>query len=396
MREEMQEREIIEIESIDSTHSQHSDEIDEISVSPAGVSSLEQLELLFKKLRIQFFFCFTGILLTILAYSIVRSNDQCCEFPFKESSCVAKSVLPPFRTNHSTLGKEIDEFIADSRAKVSTLHDAIQMHSLTDRQRTLDAMKGELWELAERHSANLAAFGAIKREDERMEELEVAITDGYAIFIFFSMFGSVYIFMLPWVNERSRSNLPQIDRVEEKSAEEDENSHNSRIKKLKRRIPIFYLATLICILVQLGLYVTFLAGQYYSGSCPIYATIESIRRDKLKWGKTYLPKSFTNYTTYSDELQSTLDLHLEELNKSMQSPTLEVRELGWNYEYKAIEAAFRHHTELKQYHVDRNSAMPRQISYAPQSAKCRFLMVIAITLDSIFIGSWVLKESAIW
>ncbi|KAI1716845.1 hypothetical protein Ddc_10218 [Ditylenchus destructor] len=261
------------------------------------LKELIKLELLLDKLKIQFYFCFGGILFTILGYLIISSNSQCCELPFQESSCVVKSVMP--LTNHSTLAEEVDEFIASARAITFNLHDAVEIPSLTDRQKTLEITDYELWQLIEQHSANLAAFGVIKREDERMEELEEA---------------------------------------------------NARQKKVKRQIPIFYMATLICFLVQLGLYAAFFKSQYYTGHCPLYDNIERRRGQTLRSGEKYLAKSFSDYHTFADKLQLTLDLHLEELNKTIQSPNLELREIGWKYEYYAIEAAFRHHhSELKQY-----------------------------------------------
>ncbi|KAI1716839.1 hypothetical protein Ddc_10212 [Ditylenchus destructor] len=331
----------------------------------APPSELKQLELLFEKLKIQFYFCFVGILLTILVYLAIWSNSRCCELPFKENSCVGRGVFPLPWTNHSTLAKEVDEFLSDSRAKISNLHSSAELSLITDRQIMLEVTKNKLWQLIERHSGNLAAFGVIKREDERMEELEVAITDGYINCILLPMLGLLYIGVFGMCigvfdDARRKSNSPFLYRTKEVSAEESDNSKNARIKKLKRRIPIFYLATWFCIIVELGLIAVYLSGQYHARSCPIFSFIEDRRKLASRSGEEYLPKSFTNYHTFADELQSTLDIHLEELNKIMQSPNLETRQLGWKYEHNAIEAAFRRHNELKQYHVDRNM-MPREI-----------------------------------
>ncbi|KAI1716831.1 hypothetical protein Ddc_10204 [Ditylenchus destructor] len=359
---------------------------------------LRELELILLKLKTQLKFCFIGILLTILLYLFIWSISACCALPFQESSCAVKSILPLMTTNYSTLAGEVDGFVVSAQAKVSTLHDAIEMPSLTDRLLTLQITDYDLWELIQEHSANLAAFGAIKREDERMEELEEAVSDGYSILKLFAFFGTVYLWVICLaVYERKISKRAYLANLKELSDEDGENLQNARLKKLKRQIPIFYLATLICILVQFGLYVTFIAGQYYAGSCPIYALIEDTRKYKLKRGETYLPKSFTKYTTFADELQATLDVHFQKLNKSIQSPVLEVRQLGWDYEEDAIDRAFIHHMGLKQYHVDRN-AMPRQISHALRAQEPLFYfgLIFSLLLSIVPIWRWIMEEGSVW
>ncbi|KAI1709489.1 hypothetical protein DdX_11276 [Ditylenchus destructor] len=319
------------------------------------IPALEQLEILLQKLKIQFYFCFGGILFTILGYLAIWSMSRCCELPFQESSCTARNIVPLPSTNYSTLGEEVDEFIATARAIAFNLHDAIDLPSLTDRQQTFEIIDYDLWQLIQQHSANLAAFGDIKREDERLEELEVAVTSGYIIPVEFSLIGAiVFILMAMLLNDKSKSpKLSKVDSKKKLSAEESDNSRNVCLKKLKRQIPMFYMATLICFLVQMGFYVAFFKSQSSAGHCPLYICIETKRAQILRVGQEkYLPKSFSDYHDFADKLQLTLDLHLEELNRTIQSTNLEVREIGWKYEYYAIEAAFRHHhSELKQYLV---------------------------------------------
>ncbi|KAI1716843.1 hypothetical protein Ddc_10216 [Ditylenchus destructor] len=371
-------------QSIGSTGSHYSE------ISPP----LKNLELLLEKLKIQFYFCFFGIVFTILFYLAMMS--RCCELPFQKSSCIAGNTLPPLLTNHSTLAEEVNEFITSARAITFNLHDAIEIPSLADRQKTFQLTDYDLWELIQQHSANLAAFGAIKREDERREELEEAVSDGYSI-LYFLAAASIplnIVMAAALIAKTRKSELSHLDRSKDLSAEESDNFQNARQKKVKRQIPIFYMATLICFMVQMGLYAAFLESQYYTGHCLVYEGIEIKRKQASRRGETYLPKSFSDYPSFADKLQSTLDLHLEELNKTMQSPILEVRELGWNYEYNAIEAAFRHHLELKQYHVDRN-VMPRKISYAPQDADLN-LLIFCLVFNVLGIGFWAIQEGSMW
>ncbi|KAI1709490.1 hypothetical protein DdX_11277 [Ditylenchus destructor] len=344
-------------QSIGSTGSHYS----EIPASP-----FEHLELLLEKVKIQFNICFAGVLFTILGYLAIWSMSRCCELPFQESSCTARNIVPLPSTNYSTLGEEVDKFVSASWSKIPDLYDVIDMPSLADRQRTFGIIDYDLWELIQDHSANLAAFGAIKREDERREELEEAVGDGYAILLLFGFIVLLfYAVIAACLNGKSGSpKWSHFDGLEKLSAEESDNFRNARQKKIKRQIPMFYMATWTCFMVQLGLYAGFFKSQYYTGHCPIFYDIE----------------------------QSTLDLHLVELNKTMQSPNLEVRQLGWKYEYNAIEAAFRHHTQLKQYNVDRN-VMPRKINYAPRNI---IFLILCFMCNILVIGFWAMQEGSVW
>ncbi|KAI1695902.1 hypothetical protein Ddc_20868 [Ditylenchus destructor] len=359
--------------------------------------------LLLQKLKVQFLFCFCGILLTIGIYSIIRSKSDCCEFPFRKSTCLSGNNLPPMLTNHSTLEEEVDEFLDVLQDKLSSLRGVIDMPSLTDRRKTLEAAKIDFRQLIQDHSANLAAFGAVKTEDERREELEIAIIDGYGIINLFVILGAVYMhFIAATLN---RSAIWRSDGLRKLPAEED--VQNNRLKKLKRQVPIFYVAVLICIIVQLSLFAIFLAGQYRAGSCPIYYFLESRRataEQELKLGREIMPsselrvflKSFTNYPAFAHRLQTTLDRHITKLSKSMQSPILEVRLQGWKYENRAIDMAILHHSRLKEYEVDRNS-MPRRISYAPEIGPF-FLVFLGLVLviATVNFGLWAVQDGSIW
>ncbi|KAI1716834.1 hypothetical protein Ddc_10207 [Ditylenchus destructor] len=274
-----------------------------------------------------------------------------------------KSSLPVIHSNYSTLAEEVDGFLTALQAKITKIENAVERPSPTDRQKTFKVTKVEIRRLIKDHSANLAAFSAIKKEDERMEELEIAVGHGYSIFVIFTIFGSLYTILIFTSIVEETVSLRQ-SRLQGLSAEERENSQNSYLKKLKRQIPIFYLATLLCIIIGFGLYAAFLTAQYHVGSCPVYSFVEVHRRREMEKGRKYLVKSFTDYPTFADELKSSLDAHLATLNKSMKFPTLEMRQLGWIYDKHAIDAALKHHLELKQYHVDRTT-MPREISHAP-------------------------------
>ncbi|KAI1716830.1 hypothetical protein Ddc_10203 [Ditylenchus destructor] len=179
------------------------------------------------------------------------------------------------------------------------------------------------------------------------------------------------------------------------------------LKKLKRQVPIFYVAVLICIIVQLSLFVIFLAGQYHAGSCPIYYFLESRRRtaeQELKLGRELMPsselrvvlKSFTNYPAFAYRLQTTLDRHITKLYKSMQSPILEVRLQGWKYENRAIDMAILHHSRLKEYEVDQNS-MPRRISYKPEIGPFFFAFLgLVLVIATVNFGLWAVQDGSIW
>ncbi|KAI1709491.1 hypothetical protein DdX_11278 [Ditylenchus destructor] len=381
-----QEKYVAETKSIDSTDSNYSDAINYIVSGPP----LKQLELLFKKLEIQFCLCLVGILVTISFYSALWFTSPCCQLPFRENSCAARSVLPP--TNHSTLAEEVDEFLAALRAKTSNLHKAVEIPLLNDRQKALQNTKEDFLQLIQDHSANLAIFGSVEREDDRMEKLEMDVANGYGAFMVFIMFYSFHFAIIATLMGRNAQLFNySSNALKELSDEGSDNSRNAHLKKLKRRIPILYLATLLCVLVEFGLFASFLAGQYYTGSCPIPG---GKTEKALKAEEKCLTTDFTDYHIFADKLYPTLDLHLEELNKSIQSPILEVRDLGWKYEINAIEAVFRYHSELKQQHVDRN-VMPREISYKPRGKEL-ISLGLALAVIIFAIGAWAIQEGSIW
>ncbi|KAI1709496.1 hypothetical protein DdX_11283 [Ditylenchus destructor] len=285
--------------------------------------------------------------------------------------------------------------------KLSALRDVIEMPLLADRQKTLEAARTDFRELIQQHSANLAAFGALKEEDERREELKIAIGDGYGIINLFLILGSVYMTII--AATLGSSAIWRSDGLRKLPAEED--LQNDRLKKLKRQVPIFYVAVLICIIVQLSLYAIFLAGQYHSGSCPIYYFLEGRRETaerELKLGREIMPsselravvKSFTNFPAFANRLQTTLAIHITKLYKFMQSPNLEVRQLGWKHENRPIDMALLHHSRLKEYEVDRDT-MPRRINYAPETFFLAFLGILLV-IATVNFGFWAVQNGSIW
>ncbi|KAI1709493.1 hypothetical protein DdX_11280 [Ditylenchus destructor] len=292
-----------------------------------------QLQLHLQQLKLQFYFCFIGIVLTVIAFASV-DRSECCALPFEKSACGPRNVSAHFVTNHSTLVGEVDEF-------------------------------------------------------------EAAI-DGWFLFVPFVFFGAMYNGVIGIaLRSTTRPTQRHMAVLRNSSEEERENLQNSRIRKLKRRIPIFYLATLICILIEFGLYATFMAGQYYAGSCATYIFIQQTRVDKLRKRQTYLPKSFTNYTTFTDELQSTLDGHIKNLNTTMQYSELESRQLSWHYEYEAIKPALTHYVGLKKYHVNRKT-MPRHISRVTPRAVTCVVSAICLFFNFVFLQHWAAQEGSVW
>lgn len=114
--------------------------------------------------------------------------------------------------------------LASAQAKISNLENVIEMPSQADRQKTLDFTKDELWELIQEHSANLAAFGAIKREDERMEELKQAVSDGYTLLIPIAFFGGIYLWRICGVLDKTKiSKRTYLAKLKELFEEDGEN-----------------------------------------------------------------------------------------------------------------------------------------------------------------------------
>ncbi|KAI1712545.1 hypothetical protein DdX_09637 [Ditylenchus destructor] len=257
------------------------------------------------------------------------------------------------QTNYTTLADEVDGFLIQLQTKISKLRDAIEIPLLTDRQQTFGMTKDEIRQLFNEYYAILVGHRAIKREDERMKELSEAIVEGYTIII--QLANMAPPLGIAGCNKRTLQAVLFFL-----------SERNIRLKRLKKQSSTFYMATLICITVELSLNMTYLSSQYYTGSCLIFEEIVRGRKNE-QGGGNYLEKPFNDYPVVATTLQTILDEHLAKLNKSMQSPILEVRQLRWEYEEDAMNAACRHHLSLKQYHVDQ-STMPRQIGDAHYNA----------------------------
>ncbi|KAI1700244.1 hypothetical protein Ddc_18163 [Ditylenchus destructor] len=81
--------------------------------------------------------------------------------------------------------------------------------------------KNEIGQLLYQHSADLVWFSAVKREDERLQELEFAIQHGYML-IPLSIFISI-IFMISVAIIVARCKPPAVIKQEKSFAEEREN-----------------------------------------------------------------------------------------------------------------------------------------------------------------------------
>lgn len=78
----------------------------------------------------------------------------------------------------------------------------------------------------------------------------------------------------------------------------------------------------------------------------------------------------------------------------MQSPFLEVRQTGWKYKYKDIDAMFRDHSYLKYQYVSRD--IPGQINYPPKDFKLLTYLQFSAVANIMFIGFWAIQEGTIW
>ncbi|KAI1716818.1 hypothetical protein Ddc_10191 [Ditylenchus destructor] len=204
---------------------------------------------------------------------------------------------------------------------------------------------------------DLIAFSAIKREDERLREMEEAIADGYYLILPFLFISS---FFLHIIQQGMADCKPPETKNRAMSASENENSQNDRLKHLKRRIPLLYIATFTCIAIEVTLFLMFVAENYYGGS-PTFSPGSKWNADdcsvadyeyKLKHNCT-----FTDYPNYVTKLEPILIRHIGKLDSFMSSP-LEVRQTVWLYESDVIDTAIDNHLELKQYNVDRISFGP--------------------------------------
>ncbi|KAI1709224.1 hypothetical protein Ddc_13936 [Ditylenchus destructor] len=289
---------------------------------------LQKMELLACNLMVQLILCVFAVIFTVTVYFLKYQSSKCWALPFQESPCKRSRALPSIATNQSTLSDAVDEFVLALQTEISAFYSVVEVPFTLLRQSLFTFTKTKIGQLLNQHSADLVAFGALKREDERLEELELAIEEGYfqifnfqyALIIFLLCFVAIPIVLL--------NSFKPIEKHKQKksSAEESENSENIRLKKLKRRIPFLYIGTFVCIAVELALFFMLVAGVYH-GNSPVFRGYKNFKCnatdscDVLR--QCEVKVSFSDYLSFSTELESNLDKRIAELGTSMGSPNLE-------------------------------------------------------------------------
>ncbi|KAI1729849.1 homeobox domain-containing protein [Ditylenchus destructor] len=356
---------------------------------------LQNTELLEKKLKVQLYYCASAAFFTIALYSLFWYNSECWALPFQESPCKQPRSLPLISTNQSTLAEAVDEFTLALRAQITKFGDAIEMPHPAERQALSNEIKLEIGQLFSQHSSDLVAFGALKSEDGRLKDVENGIDGGYVIICPFFPLSTIFILILK--NAIRTCNDPELKvsgkDTQRMSAEEEENSQNARLRQLKRRIPLLYIATFVCVAAAVILFFTVTVGQYFSGSIILYTGI-ACKHDR-NGVETEESCPFTDYRNYSTKLESNLDKRLAELHISMESSILEVRQLTYKWQIEAIETAIEHHLSLKQYQVDRRT-MPRKIGKVLPHPVFFLISFLFLFLDVAFFRIWALEEGSVW
>ncbi|KAI1716826.1 hypothetical protein Ddc_10199 [Ditylenchus destructor] len=359
---------------------------------------LRKMELFEKKLEVQRNTCAFGVILSVALYFLIWYFNKCWAFPFQESPCKQPRALPLISTNQSTLADAVDEFTVALRAQIAKFRDGIEISHLPERQALSNTTKNEIRQLFSNYSADLAAFGALKREDTRIQELEAATSYGSTtVFIFLC----ISILCMGYIAARLHAlqsffNALQRRNIEISLEEGSENSPKVRLKRLKRRIPILYIATSVCIAVGITLFLTFSIGHYYSGSSPAfmgaYCNMSEIRNQSQE--RENCP--FTYYFDYSTKLEPILNRHFAKLDSFMASPILEVRQTVWLYEIDVIDTAIENHLELKQFNADRRTMHTKLPHYVPPHPGCVVTLCIFLVIHFIVFYSWVVEEGSVW
>ncbi|KAI1709506.1 hypothetical protein DdX_11294 [Ditylenchus destructor] len=359
---------------------------------------LRKMELLAWNLIVQLILCIFALIFTVTVY-FENLKSECWALPFQENPCKKPRALPLMTTNQSTLADAVDEFVLALKPEISIFHDVVEVPFTLLRQSLFAFTKIRIGQLLNQHSADLVAFGALKREDERLEELELAIEEGY-IQIFTFQFALVIFLCCVAIPILLLGFLKPTEKTEQKksSAEERENSQNSRLTKLKRRISFLYIATLLCIVAEFILFSMFVAG-IYQGNSPTFQSNKGFKCNETDsfdiLRRCQLKVSFSDYRSFSTELESTLDKRIAKLGTSMISPNLEVRQLTYEHQSEAITTAIEHHLSLKQYKVDRRT-MPRKIgNVLPGSELIPLVFVNNCFLFSAFF-LWVGWGGSVW
>ncbi|KAI1709223.1 hypothetical protein Ddc_13935 [Ditylenchus destructor] len=321
---------------------------------------LQKMEDLEKKLKIQLYICAFAVFLTIAVYFLIWYCSECWALPFQESPCKQPRDLPLMATDQNTLADAVDEFVFALQTQISIIHDVVEMPFRDKRLLQFSLTKNNIGQLLSQHSADLVAFGALKREDERLEELELAIgfSDMMLILPFCYLFLIFFIIrkhaLIIYMHPGQQNNIIM-------SAEEKENSQNARLKQLKRRIPFLYIATFVCIAAELTLFFIVVAGQYHSGSSPVFINVRCNETSNGQVQKNCdLILSFSDYHSFLATLNATLQKSCVGIKNSLSSLVLETRQMALHYESETITTAIEQYLSLKQYNVDRR-IMPRKI-----------------------------------
>ncbi|KAI1705984.1 hypothetical protein Ddc_15494 [Ditylenchus destructor] len=322
--------------------------------SSGVMKRLQKMELLARKLKVQLVMCTFVVIFTIAAYFLLWYSSECWALPFQESPCKKPRALPSIPTNHSTLAEVVDEFTTTLRPLIIKFNDTIEMPQLEERQSLSNATKNEIGQLFSQYSSNLVAFGALKREDVRLQDVERAIDIGSANIIICLLLHLVFMMILNQAiayckHPKTVNNLLAVEGAQ--------NLQNARLQQLKRCVPLLYIATFISIAAEVILLIIFMYAQFYGGNSPVFVN-ECKYNESGDIAQKGCP--FTNYLSSATKLKTNLNERFTKFDTSMESPNLDVRRLTFEWQSEAIATAIDHHLDLKQYDVDRRT-MPRKI-----------------------------------
>ncbi|KAI1716854.1 hypothetical protein Ddc_10227 [Ditylenchus destructor] len=344
---------------------------------------LQTMQLLAKKLKVQLGMCAAGVILTIAVYFLIWYNSECWVLPFQVSPCQRARPLPLMATDRNTLADAVDEFILALRHQITKLHNAILMNDHKERHKRFNSAKSEIGQLIHRHSVDLFAFGALKREDHRLGEMKEANLGTYSLMFPFSLITLLFSFGV--VGAMNCCKLTVVGKHEKSSVEENENSQNARLKHLKRQIPVLYTATFACVTAEVALLLIFFVGHYASGSSPFTSMSSMVGCD-------------CDYLNFTTALESTLNKRFAKLDNAMGSSALELRQSIWQYESEGIHAAIEHYVDLKKHNVDRRT-MPGRIAWKVSFEWYLLVPWLAIITLCMYHGAffaWALEEGSVW
>ncbi|KAI1706006.1 hypothetical protein DdX_13233 [Ditylenchus destructor] len=334
---------------------------------------LQKTEVLARKLKVQLITWASLVIFTIAVYFLLWYSSECWALPFQESPCKKPRALPSILTNHCTLAGLVDEFTCELRSLMLKFNDTIEMPQFDEQKALSNAIKNEIEQLFSLYSSNLVAFGTLRREELRLQYVERGIKIGYAVVVFFPAFYYFFIVILYCAVRNYKH--PETD--SKILAEEQQDSQKARLKQLKRRVPLLYIAKFMCLAAEVTLLCIFTYGNY-RGNSPFFVNV--CNYDVI--GGNECP--FTNYLSFATKLQTNLNERLDKFDTSMGSPNLEVRRLTYEWQSEAITAAIEHHLDLKQYHVDRRT-MPREIGNVPLDPILCLVFILVLYIECILL-----------